>query len=86
MNDLEQLKHVLCEVSELRAALERFWKCPSSSQLDTLPEKVHDYLHQREMTTDPIKNQAVLKSARETTEALTKLNVELRKSLNVQMG
>jgi hypothetical protein len=73
MNELEQLKRILCEVAELRTELERLSRCSSLSQLDSLPE----------ITTDPIEDPAVLESARETLEALTKLNVELRKSLNV---
>jgi hypothetical protein len=73
MNELQQLKRVLCEVAELRTELERLWKCASPSQRDFLPA----------MTTDPIEDPAVLENARETIEALTKLNVELRKSLNV---
>ena len=80
MNELEQLKRVLSEVAQLRTELERLWKNSSPSQLDTLPD-----LPQRESTTDSIEDQAVLESARETIEVLAKLNVELRKSLNVRI-
>ena len=79
MNELEQLKRVLNEVAELRAELEELQKCPSEpSQISALPEIVQDYLHQLDET--------VLESAHETIEVLARLNLELRKSLNVQAG
>jgi hypothetical protein len=81
MNELEQLKRALSEIAELRAELERRWKNSSPTQLDTLSD-----LHRRETTTGPVEDPAVRESARETIEALTKLNVELRKSLNVRPG
>jgi len=79
MNELEQLKRVLNEVAELRAELEELQKCPSEpSQISALPEIIRDYLHQLDET--------VLESARETIEVLARLNLELRKSLDVQAG
>ena len=85
MNELEQFKRVLSAVSELRSKLEGLVSSPAS-QLDIVPDKVRAYLHHLETTTDPTEDPAILESARETIEALTKLNMELRKSLNVRMG
>jgi hypothetical protein len=87
MGELERLKLVLCEVAELRSELERLRKCPSdSSRISGLPENVQDYLHQVDNITEPMEDEAILESARETIEALTRLNVELRKSLNPPLG
>jgi len=86
MSELQQLKRVLRDVAELRAELERLRNCPSgSSQIRGLPAKVRDYLHQFDNLAGPIE-EAILESARETIEALTRLNVELRKSLNSPLG
>jgi len=87
MNEVEQLKRVLRGVAELRAELERLRNSPMApSQTSALPESVHDHLHQLDMTAGPSEDQAMLESARDTTEVLTRLNVELRKSLNVWLG
>jgi hypothetical protein len=64
--------------------LERLRGCSSANcQMKALPEEVQDYLHLLDTITDPAEDEAVLESARETIEVLTKLNLELRKSLNV---
>ena len=86
MNELMQLKRVLREVATLRAELIRVRNCPpASSQIIALPDKT-DSLHKLNTLTDPLENQAALESALETIEVLTRLNVELRKSLNIRPG
>lgn len=68
MDESKQLKRVLREIVELRGELERLRNAPTaSSQISALPER----------------HQSVLESARETIDVLTRLNVELRKSLKV---
>ena len=70
MDESEQLKRVLRETVELRAELERLRNATAaSSQISALPER----------------HQSVLESARETLDVLTRLNVELRKSLKVSI-
>jgi hypothetical protein len=73
MNELERLKRVLCEIAELRSELLRRRKSSGEAEIETLYT-----------TPAAIDDQAILESARETFRALTRLNAELRKSLEAQ--
>jgi hypothetical protein len=79
MNELQQLKRVLCEIAELRAELLRRRKSSGETEIEALP-RVRAYLYELD-TPEATDEMAMLESTRETIKALTGLNVELRKSL-----
>jgi hypothetical protein len=51
---------------------------PTPDQINALPDKLRDYIHRLETIADPAGDQASLVCARDTIEALTKLNADLR--------
>lgn len=79
----DQLQNLLREIAELRAELFRLQDLQAApAQLNALPEKVHDYLRRLHHITDTAEDEAALSYARETIDALTRLNEELRRLLN----
>jgi DNA repair exonuclease SbcCD ATPase subunit len=78
----DQLERLLREIAELRFELERLQSFrPTPSQLNALPDKVREYIAQLHKVADAAEDDAALACARETIEALTKLNEELRRLL-----
>ena len=78
----DQLERLLHEIAELRSELERLQSFrPTPSQLNAFPEKVREYISQLRKVADAADDDAALACARDTVEALTKLNEELRRLL-----
>jgi hypothetical protein len=77
-----QLERLLHEIVELRSELERLQSFrPTPSQLNAFPEKVREYISHLQRVANAAEDDAALACARETIEALTKLNEELRRLL-----
>jgi hypothetical protein len=79
-SESDKLARVLQEVTEMRAELEGLKKIQATpDQLNVLPELIRYYLLRLQAITDLADDPAALSSARETIEALTRLNDQLRK-------
>ena len=79
----DQLQHLLSEIAGLRAQLVRLQDLQAApAQLNALPDRVHDYLRRLHRITDTAEDEAALSYARESIDALTRLNEELRRLLN----
>ena len=83
MNPSDQFDRLLQEIAGLRAELQRLKTFhPAPPELEVFPEKLRAYFAQLAKVTDVSGDDAAAVCARQTLEALRKLNEELRRFLD----